>query len=127
MGGIEIGSGCCAKELVEVNFNVHLIIKKYLHLPGYMKKKEDKGAATEFIRNILADIHNNLQSLIAKVSVHLKKIEEFFFSPKTPVVTQEEAEMLLLGIAEERMVGLLAICGNSGTFGGLKKSSYYAL
>lgn len=92
-----------------------------------MKKKEEKGAATEFIRNILTDIHNNLQSLIAKVSVHLKKMEEYFLSPKTPVVSQEEAEMLLLGIAEERMLGLLAICGNSGTFGGLKKSSYYAL
>lgn len=54
----------------------------------YMKK-EDKGAATEFIRNILTDIHNNLQSLISKVSIHLKKIEEYFFGPKTPQVSQE--------------------------------------
>ncbi len=52
-------------------------------------KKEDKGAATEFIRNILTDIHNNLQSLISKVSIHLKKIEEYFFGPKTPQVSQE--------------------------------------
>jgi hypothetical protein len=98
MRGVEV-SGGGAEELVEVNFNVHLIIKNYHNPSGYMKK-EEKGAATEFIKNILTDIHNNLQSLIAKVSVHLKKIEEYFFSPKTPVVSQEEAEMLLLGIGE---------------------------
>lgn len=52
-------------------------------------KKEEKGAATEFIKNILGEIHTNLQSIIAKVSVHLKKVEEYFFSPKAPVITPE--------------------------------------
>jgi hypothetical protein len=62
-----------------------------------MKKDEGKGAAADFIKNILNEIYINQQGFHVQISIHLKKIEEYFFSAKVPVITANEAEMLFIG------------------------------
>lgn len=56
-----------------------------------MKKEEGKNPAAEFIRNVLNEIYINQQGFTVQISIHLKKIEEYFFSAKVPAITDKEA------------------------------------
>ena len=62
--------------------------------------KGDSKTPSQTIEEILRDIYKNQQGFTVKTSVHLRRIEEFLFSSKTPTISNDDAELLLLGFPD---------------------------
>jgi hypothetical protein len=78
---------------------------------------------------VLRSIKKSQQSFKVKTSVFLNKIEVLLFqSPSGSIkLTNDDINLLFRGIESESIEGLMQLCGNKATLGGLKKSSFYAV
>lgn len=81
----------------------------------------------EKIIYFLEKIKDQLGSLRSKVSRILKELEQFIFEEGS-FLSDSTIEILLFGITDRQIKGLLELCGISSKFGGnLKNSSFTAI